>query len=127
MSVRRVYQKVERTAKEKSEQAAVRDQYQRERPSLEQALAEGGHTRAVTLGELLQLHQVVAMLKNERKRQHLTLAEVAERADIDQAALSRLENGRNINPTLDTIYRIASALGKTVNCLLQDLPRRAKT
>ena len=125
MSVRRVYEKVERTAEQKAELAAVREKYQRERPSLKQALAEGGHERAVALGELLQLHQVLAMLKQERERQHLTLAEVATRAEIDQAALSRLENGHNSNPTIDTIYRIASALGKTVGCFLQDAPQVA--
>jgi hypothetical protein len=120
MSVRRVYQKTERTAAEKAELAAVRAKYQRERPSLEQALAEGDHEQAVSLGELLQLHQILALLKSERERQHLTLAEVARRAKIDQAALSRLETGRNANPTIGTICRVAGALGKRVDCILQD-------
>ena len=89
MSVRRVYEKVKRTAEQNAELATVREKYQRERPSLKQALAQSGHERAVTLGELLQLHQVLAMLKQERERQHLTLGEVASRAEIDQAALDR--------------------------------------
>ena len=127
MSVRRVYQKSERTAEQNAELIAVREKYQRERPSLEQVLAKSGHPRAVPLGELLQLHQVLALLKGERERQHLTLAEVAFRAEIDQASLSRLENGHSSNPTIDTIYRIAGALGKTVGCYLADAPAHAAT
>jgi transcriptional regulator with XRE-family HTH domain len=46
----------------------------------------------------------MASLKKERERQGLTLKDVSERAEIDQAALSRLESGTNGNPTLDTLY-----------------------
>ena len=67
------------------------------------------------------LHQVMALLKKERERQGLTLAELSRRAGIDQAALSRLETGSNANPTLETLYRVASALNKAIFCVLQDI------
>jgi hypothetical protein len=41
-----------------------------------------------------------------------TLAEVSRRCGIDQPALSRLENGHNQNPTLDTLWRYAAAVGR---------------
>jgi len=41
----------------------------------------------------------------------LSLAAVARRAGIDKAALSRIENGKNLNPTLGTLETIAQALG----------------
>lgn len=64
----------------------------------------------------------MTFLKQERERQKLTLKEVSERSGIDEAALSRLENGRNTNPKFDTIYRIASALGKVLRWSFQDAP-----
>ena len=42
----------------------------------------------------------------------LTLAEVSRRCGIDQPALSRLENGHNQNPTLDTLCRDAASVGR---------------
>ena len=122
MTVRRVTQKSERTAEELAELRAVRERYQREKPSPEEALAQSGYDRLAPLGEVILLHQLLALLKRERERQKLTLATLEERTGISQAALSRLENGRAANPTVDTIYRISTALGKSIGCYLQDVP-----
>ena len=118
----RIHRKIVRTPEEIARLKADRERYQREKPSPEQLLAEGGHAEFVTLGELLSLHQAMTFLKQERERQKLTLKEVSERSGIDEAALSRLENGRNTNPKFDTIYRIASALGKVLRWSFQDAP-----
>jgi DNA-binding Xre family transcriptional regulator len=130
MTIRRVYQKAQRSPQQLTELRAVRERYQREKPSPEEALAQSGHERLVPLGEVLLLHQVLGLLKQERERQNLTLAQLEERTGISQAALSRLETGKAPNPTLETIYRIAAALGKAVACFLQDAPppapRRAR-
>ena len=67
-----------------------------------------------------------AALKKERKRQKLTMAQLSEMTGIDQAALSRLESGKNSNPTLETMNRIAAALGKSITCSLKDVPRKQK-
>jgi DNA-binding XRE family transcriptional regulator len=125
MTVRRVYQKTTRSAARMAELAAVREKYQKQKPSLAQALSDSGFAEPVPLGELIQLHQVMAKLKSERMRQGLTSSDVAKKAGIDSAALSRLESGRNSNPTMVTIYRIASALGKVVSCHLEDAPSPA--
>jgi transcriptional regulator with XRE-family HTH domain len=57
----------------------------------------------------------MARLKALRESQGLTLAEVSERMGIDPPALSRLENGRMLNPTLTTLYKWAEALGQALN------------
>ncbi len=123
MNIRHMHRKTKRTPKETARLRADRERYQREKPGLEQLLAEGGHAAPIPLGELLLLHQITYALKKERERQKMTLAELAESTKIDQAGLSRLENGRHDNPTIDTLYRIATALGKTICCSLQDGPK----
>jgi len=51
----------------------------------------------------------------------LTLADVSARCGIDQPALSRLENGHNPNPTLDTLWRYAAAVGKRLVLTAEDV------
>ena len=41
-------------------------------------------------------------------------------AEIDKAALSRLENGQQLNPTVNTLARYAGALGSTLKFALGD-------
>lgn len=120
--IKHVHRKTQRTPEETAQLRADRDRYQRDKPSPEQLLAEGGHPGFVPLGELMVVHQVMAALRQERERQGLTLAELAKRSGIDQAALSKLETGAHGNPTLETLYRIALALGKVIACVLQDAP-----
>ena len=53
-----------------------------------------------------------------RESQNLTLADVARRANISSAMLSRLETGR-VSPSLETIVALAQALGVTASVLMQ--------
>ncbi len=50
---------------------------------------------------------MAVILETKPIRQHDT-----GRCGIDQPALSRLENGHNKNPTLDTLWRYAAAVGR---------------
>ncbi len=54
----------------------------------------------------------IADLRRVREAQGLSLTDVAERSGIDKAALSRLENGQQPNPTVNTLARYAHAIGK---------------
>ncbi len=120
--IKHVHRKSQRTATETAKLRADRERYQRDKPSPQQLLADGGHKEFVPLGELMFIHQVMGSLKKERERQGLTLAELSKRSGIDQGALSKLETGSHGNPTLGTLYRIALALGKVIACVLQDAP-----
>src|ERR1700694_3813674 len=53
-----------------------------------------------------------------RESQNLTLADVAARANISSAMLSRLETGR-VSPSLETIVALSQALGVTASVLMQ--------
>jgi transcriptional regulator with XRE-family HTH domain len=43
---------------------------------------------------------------------------------MDQATLSRLENGRQPNPTVDTLWRYASAVGRQLVLTQAALPKQ---
>ena len=49
-------------------------------------------------------------IRNLRKARHLTIVKIAKSTGIDQATLSRIENGK-MTGTLDSHRRIAEALG----------------
>jgi transcriptional regulator with XRE-family HTH domain len=51
-------------------------------------------------------------LRDERKRLKLTMQQVADRAGVSQPAVVRLERGEGSK--LDTLNRVADALGLTV-------------
>jgi DNA-binding XRE family transcriptional regulator len=62
-------------------------------------------------------------LRNLRASQGLTLADVAERAQISQAMLSRVETGA-VSPSLDTLAALASALGADLASLFKKADTR---
>ena len=62
----------------------------------------------------LPFRDLIAVLRAERERQGLSLADVAERTGIDRAAIHKLEIGANTNPTQATLTRYAGALGARI-------------
>ena len=68
------------------------------------------------------LKDVLTLLKAERLRQQLSLADVHNRSGIERPNLSRLENEVAANPTIATVMRYAEALGKQLFVVLADLP-----
>ena len=110
MSSKRVHRDVPRTAEDKKWIEDVRQRFQSARPTPEQLLASGEVDEFVPLGEYLDVRRAILALKQERERKGLSLTAVAERAKMDKAAVSRLENGLQTNPTIGTLYRYASAI-----------------
>ena len=62
-------------------------------------------------------YKVARELIRLRKKQGLSQSEVARRAGLKQPAIARLESGA-VRPTLDTIQRVAHALGREVEVTL---------
>jgi DNA-binding XRE family transcriptional regulator len=62
-------------------------------------------------------YRVARELIRLRKMQGLSQSEVARRAGLKQPAIARLESGA-VRPTLDTIQRVAHALGREVEISL---------
>jgi DNA-binding XRE family transcriptional regulator len=127
MRFRTVQRKVRRSPQELAELKTFREKMRRERPTREELLASGEWEPAGTLGQVLRELQILRQLKKAREAARLSLSEVAERSGIDKAALSRLENGHQPNPTLSTLLRYAEALGKELKWSLRNKvtkPRR---
>lgn len=78
------------------------------------------HQLALVSHEGTPIRQVLSALRAERQRLGLSLADIYERTGIDRAALSRLENNEDANPTLTTLERYAEALGKRMVVILSD-------
>src|SRR5437773_7553807 len=123
---RQTASRVERTPEELAELRAVRERFQREKPSLDQVLAATGQSEAMPLGEYLQAQELLHALRQERERQKVTLTQLAERTGYDPAVLSRLFTGRQANTTLATVGRIANALGKEVVHTLRKMPAASR-
>ena len=97
---------------EKVRLQAIRDQFQTERPSLDELVASGEYSEPVPHGVTLDAMHIASLLKQAREEADLSLAAVAKRCGLDRAAISRLENGLYENTTLTTLNRLARAYGK---------------
>lgn len=71
-----------------------------------------------------RLLDTLRALKAEREAQGVSLSELEQRTGIKKSTLSRLENDRNPNPTINTLMRIAEALGREITIQLTD-PKNA--
>jgi len=100
--------KPKRTAEHGAEEEAIRRQHAvnpiRHRPA-----------SAINRQSCMAIPGLVAQFKAARENQGLTLAEVADRMGIDAPALSRLETGKMLNPTLATLHKWAEALGRKLD------------
>lgn len=80
-----------------------------------------GESNPPTAGRRLNQQNIAAILrllarfKAMRESQGLTLAEVAQGMGINAPALSRLETGKILNPTLATLHKWAEALGQKLD------------
>jgi ribosome-binding protein aMBF1 (putative translation factor) len=106
--------KPKRTAEQRAEEEAIRRQHAtnpiRQRPA-----------SAINRQSFRAILGLVSRFKAARESQGLTLAEVAARMGIDAHALSRLETGKMLNPTLATLHKWAEALGRKLEVDLSSL------
>src|SRR6266852_2736585 len=62
---------------------------------------------------------IAANLRRLRTARRMSLATLASRADVAKATLTNLEQGRG-NPTIETLWSVALALGVAFSDLLED-------
>jgi DNA-binding phage protein len=109
------YKRIQRT-RPRTPEEVVRDAEVREKIAQDPSWIPTG----LTMKDFFALRSVMADLKEARKAQGLTLAEVSRRSGLASSVLCRLESGRQWNPTLHTLARYAKAVGKRLSLTLEE-------
>ncbi len=126
MKARRVFRPNPKSPAERARERELRDKLQKERPSLEDLIRDGecDPDAVMTMGMYFDVQRALQALKRERERSGLSISDVAKRSGIDRAVVSRLENGKQDNPTVATLMRYAAAVGKRFMWSYEDLPSK---
>lgn len=99
------------TAADRARHKAIRAEFAH-CPTQAELEAGGAYEGPIKSGAYFAVKVVVHELKKARQTAGLTSAALSQLTGMDQASLSRLENGRQPNPTVDTLWRYARALGR---------------
>jgi DNA-binding XRE family transcriptional regulator len=99
------------TAADRARHKAARAEFAH-RPSLNDLQASGEYEGPIKGGAYFAVKTLIHELKAAREAAGLTLAALSKATGMDQTSLSRLENGRQPNPTVDTLWRYARAVGR---------------
>lgn len=128
MNAQRQFRANRKSAAERAGERKLRERLQREKPSLEDLVRTGecDPDAVMTMGMYFDVQGALQALKRERVQRGLSIGEVATRSGLDRAVISRLENGKQDNPTVATLMRYAAAIGKRFLWSFEDLvPERA--
>jgi DNA-binding XRE family transcriptional regulator len=109
------------TPKQRAQHQAIRDEFRQWHAGPEELIASGAAVRLGLDVVHFPAQELLRLLKASREAAGLTLADLSARCGIDQPALSRLENGHTQNPTLDTLWRYAAAIGKRLLLSAEDV------
>ena len=64
-------------------------------------------------------HPLSKNLKKLREQKRLSQDRLAKLADVANNTIIKIEQGENINPTLETLKKVAKALGVGINKLIK--------
>ncbi len=99
------------TAADRTRHKAIRQEFDHH-PTQEALEASGAYEGPIKAGAYFAVKLLIHELKKHREAKGLTLTTISKLTGMDQATLSRLENGRRPNPTVDTLWRYARAVGR---------------
>jgi ribosome-binding protein aMBF1 (putative translation factor) len=110
----RVHRPRVQTPEQEAAEDAIRQQFHKERPTLQTLVDRGDISEVFTMGEYWELKKTLAAFKAAREQQGLSVSELAQRTGMDEALINRLESGHVDNLAIVTMTRYAKALGKKV-------------
>ena len=127
MKVRRVIRSNRKSREEREREKKLRQQIQKAKPSLDDLISSGecDADAVMTMGMYVDVQTALQALKREREIKGLSIGDVASRSGLDRAVVSRLENGKQDNPTVATLMRYAAAIGKRFLWNYDDLVPKA--
>ena len=103
------------TPEEAAKYRRIREEVELEKPGI---IAKAQQARREARRK--QLATVMQQLKAAREAKGLSLTDVDQQTGIDRSALSKLENGTNENPTIETLFRYAEVVGKRLDIQVLD-------
>jgi transcriptional regulator with XRE-family HTH domain len=83
-------------------------------PTPEPATELAAFSDPSAMGDHLDFAVFVASARKAREARGLSVSEVAGRMGVDHASVSRLESGKQANPTVNTVMRYVEAIGLRV-------------
>ena len=125
MKVTNVYSGRHRTSAQKAEEKKVRQMFQTWKPGPEELLASGRWEGPILVAGQEEFWKAIRQVRAFREAQGLTLKDVSERCGMDVATLSKLENGKQANPTLFTMLLYVGAVGKRLHFSVRPRPQAA--
>ncbi len=85
------------------------------RPAPPEAVSElAAFSDPSSLGDHLDFAVFLASARKEREARGLSISAVAAAMGVDHSAVSRLESGKQANPTVNTLMRYVEAIGLRV-------------
>ncbi len=99
---------------------SIRERARKDRPGPDDLTDRGALDELVPQAQYIELRALAVRLQEIRERIGLSLTDVSERSGLTRAAISRLENTWNLNPTLETLFRYAEALGVGLRLVADD-------
>ena len=108
------------SAEQRTAIEAIRERSRKERPGPDELIDRGELDELVPQAQYLEVRDLGARLRRVREGMGLSLTDLSERSGLTRGAISRFENGWNMNPTLETIYRLAGSLGVGLKITVDD-------
>jgi DNA-binding XRE family transcriptional regulator len=115
-------QKGDISPKKRALYRAIHERSKHERLGPDEMLARGEIHELVPNWQGFEIRALMKALRDARKRRGLSLNALAERSGLDKSMLSQLENGRRLNPTLETLYRYALAVRMHIKLVPEEIP-----
>lgn len=109
---KRIYR--EPTAEQAAKYRRIREMIAEEIPEIKAA------AHAIREGRQAKIGEAIRLPKAERELRGLSLADIGKETGLSKSAISRLENNKDANPTVNTLSKYADALGMTLGVVLTE-------
>ncbi|MGO9465587.1 MAG: helix-turn-helix domain-containing protein [Isosphaeraceae bacterium] len=105
---------------------SIRARARKERPGPDELIDRGELDELVSQAQFIELRALTVRLRELRQEKGLSLTDLSERTGLTRAAISRLETGWNLNPTLETLFRYTEALGVDLKLTVEETSEQGK-
>jgi predicted transcriptional regulator len=111
---------------QKAARRKIVERARKARPGPDELIDRGEIDELLSQGQFIEVRTLCTQLRKLRERAGLSLTDFSEQSGLTRAMISRLENGWNLNPTVETLFRYSEALGAGLKLVLDESGRRRK-